>query len=202
MGYKWAALLCGATLALAGCADEPEKVTFFSLFPPSDRDIRGPANQPPPGYEGEFWVDRDGCSFIRTDTDQWVPRMNINRTLICDERAAALAAKPETIDIATSPEIPPISIDPETGIVTEVLPGQPIPPSFVQVGLYDDVTNGLSVRNRFQKMGFPIVGGDIEPPAGKPMAVVLGPFDEQGFLDDAVSTAKSMGFSDAYTFQN
>lgn len=191
-----------AVSVLMGCANEPEKVTFFSLLPPSDRDIRGPANQPPPDYAGEEWVDRDGCLFLKTDGGEWVPRMNIDRTLICDREATASIAANNNIEINTSPDIPPISIDPETGIITEVMPANTVPPSFVQVGLYEDVSEGLLVRERFSSMGFPIVGGDFTPPSGKPMAVVLGPFRDEGFLGDALSTAQSMGYAEAYSYLN
>jgi len=200
--FKPAIWLCLATSVLLGCVNEPEKVTFFSLLPPSDRDIRGPANLPPPDYTSDEWVDRDGCLFLRTDGGEWVPRMNINRTLICDKEATTSIAAKQNIEINTSPGIPPISIDPETGVVTEVMPAKTVPPSFVQVGLYDDVTQGLSVREQFSSMGFPIVGGDVTPPEGKPMAVVLGPFNDEGFLGDALSTAQSMGYSDAYSYLN
>lgn len=200
--FKPTATLCVAAFALMGCVNEPEKVTFFSLLPPSNKDIRGPANQPPPDYAGDEWVDRDGCIFLRTDGGKWVPRMNINRTLICDKDAAETAAVNQSIEINASPDLPPISIDPETGIVTEVIAGTPVPPSFVQVGLYDNVAEGLAVRERFSSMGFPIVGGDVTPPDGRPMAVVLGPFNDEGFLNDALSTSKSLGFPDAYSFLN
>ncbi len=197
-------IFAGLALTLAACANEEDKVTFFSLLPTSDREIVPPANLPPEGFEGEFWVDAEGCSYIRTGTGQWVPRMNGDRTRMCDptlkqsaeEVAAALNAAPASV-IENS-----ISVDPDTGEVSEVRPALVIPKTYVQVGTFSDQAAGLAVREKFANLGFPIVGKNLTPPEGSALTVVLGPYTDSGFLEDALDTAKSLGHNDAYVFQN
>ena len=190
-------------LALSGCADEEEKVTFFSLFPPSEREIVTPANLPPPNFDGEFWVDQQGCSFIKTGTGEWVPRMNLDRTRMCDEtivrQAQELAAAPQS---AFEPVEERIGVDPNTGQISQVRPNLKIPSTYVQVGSFADTAAGLAVREKFVNLGFPVVGKDITPPDGRALTVVLGPYQDSGFLEDALDTAKSLGHNDAYVFQN
>ena len=190
-------------LAVTGCANEEDKVTFFSLFPPSNRDIVTPANLPPSNFEGEFWVDREGCSYIKTGTGEWVPRMNLDRTRMCDPslvpEAQALAAAPQS---AFEPAEETIGIDPDTGEISKVRPNLKISPTYVQVGTFSETAAGLAVREKFVNLGFPVVGKDTTPPDGRALTVVLGPYQDSGFLEDALETAKSLGHNDAYVFQN
>ncbi len=199
-------LIVGLSLLTgAGCADEADKVTFFSLLPASPREIVDPANVPPENFAGDFWVDTNGCSFIRTASGTWVPRMRLDRTRFCDP-ALAKTAQDVAVDLASAPQPSVIqtsvSIDPDTGQVSEIRPELVIPPTFVQVGSYQDTAAGLAVREKFANLGFPIVGKDLSPPNGRALTVVLGPYTDSGFLEDALDTAKSLGHNDAYVFQN
>ena len=190
-------------LIVSGCVNEKDKVTFFSLFPPSSRDIVTPANLPPENFEGEFWVDQNGCSYIKTDSGSWVPRMNLDRTRMCDPSlipsAVEMASTPRDLSQSATPQV---SVDPETGVVSTVRPSEQIQPTYVQVGTYGDTAAGLAVREKFASLGFPVVGRDKTPPEGRALAVVLGPYTDSGFLEDALETAKSLGHNDAYVFQN
>lgn|GEM_PF-3566425 len=196
-------LISALALGLTGCANEEDKVTFFSLFPPSDREIIAPSNLPPPNFQGEFWVDQQGCSYIRTDTGAWVPRMNLDRTRMCDRslvpQARQLASAPQS---AFEPAQETIGVDPDTGQVSKVRPNLKIPPTYVQVDSFSDTAAGLAVREKFVNLGFPVVGKDQTPPDGRALTVVLGPYQDSGFLEDALDTAKSLGHNDAYVFQN
>lgn len=176
-------LLCAAIipLTLGACASE-EKITFFSLLPPSSKDIVDPVNLPPDDFAGEFWIDRDGCTFIRTGSGEWVPQMNLDRTRVCDSSLRA-DAKEMADTLAESSDALPI-------------PSQEIPRSYVQVGLYKSLANRKAVRETFAKMGFPIFGDESN------RAVVLGPYFDQGFLDDALNTARAEGHGDAFVFEN
>lgn len=189
--------------ALTGCVNETDKVTFFSLFPPSDREIVTPANLPPANFNGEFWVDRQGCSYIKTGNGEWVPRMNLDRTRMCDSSlvgdAQALASAPQS---AFEPVEETIGIDPNTGQISQVRPNLKIPPTYVQVDTFSDTAAGLAVREKFVGLGFPVVGKNQTPPEGRALTVVLGPYEDSGFLEDALDTAKSLGHNDAYVFQN
>jgi len=93
-------------------------------------------------------------------------------------------------------------IDPQTGAVIETLASKQIPQTYVQIGTYADQSGGMAVREKFASLGFPVFGADKELPAGSPVTVVLGPYQDSGFLEDALSTAKSLGHTDAYVFQN
>ena len=196
----YVASLC-VGLTLSACTGTGEKITFFSLLPPSDRDIVGPADLPPEEYSSEFWIDRKGCTFIRTEQG-WVPQMTNKRTRLCDPDLAKSNREPIFVNVPPEGSDPMVTIDPETGITERILLPAEIPESYVQVGFYEDAANGLRVRDQFAAMGFPIVGGETLPPAGKAMAVVLGPFVDDGALGDALNVAQSLGYQDAYSFQN
>ena len=195
-----AVILSISVVSLGGCATEDRPITFFSLLPPPAKDLAGPANLPPDGWESEFWVDRRGCAFVATQSGEWVPQLNLNRTRKCDPSLAW-----EPIDFSNQPQSEPTpseSVDPITGVITRVLPPKPIPPSFVQVAFFENHESGLAVRQRFIDLGFPVVGSDTTPTEGKGVTLVLGPFTEAGLLQDGLDTARDFGFDDADTFQN
>lgn len=191
------------SLAVLGCSQGEDKVTFFSILPPSPRDIVPPANLPPANFEGEFWVDRNGCSYIQTGNGQWVPRMNLDRTRMCDLSLVPSALQmEESVAGIRAEALPTSDVDPKVDDVSELRASQNISPTYVQVGSYSDTSAGLAVREKFTSLGFPVVGGDKTPPEGRALTVVLGPYSDSGFLEDALETAKSLGHNDAYVFQN
>lgn len=194
------ATIAVAALGLSGCATGDAPFTFFSLFPTPAKDLAEPANLPPPGWDSEFWIDRRGCAYVATASGQWVPQLNLDRSRKCDRSLAW-----EPIDFSREPQSVPTpseTVDPLTGVITRVLPPEPIPPSFVQVAYFSNVDNGLAARKRFVDLGFPVVGADSTPPPGRGLTLVLGPFVEKGLLQDGLNTAIEFGFEDAYTFQN
>lgn len=193
-----------AVLSLSACAGDGGGGTFFSLMPAQGPDRTGPANLPPVDYDKEFWIDKRGCTFIKTRTGKWVPRIDDKGQKACDrslsyDSGIAVSNSHSTVP---TPDREVVSVNPVSGVVTRILPPQPIPPSFVQVGTFRNTAKGLKVRKQFQALGFPIVGGDTTPPAGKALSVVLGPFNVKGALDDGVATAVALGFDDAYSFSN
>lgn len=198
MGRIWLGLV--TAFGLTACSSGSEPVTFFSILPQSKRDLAAPANLPPPGWDSEFWIDKRGCTYVRTETGQWVPQLNLDRTRKCDR---ALAWEP--VDFSQEPTSLPTpmeSVDPVTGVVTRVLPPKIIPDSYVQVGFFADRAAGLAARQRFLDLGFPVVGSDTPAPEGKGITLVLGPFTEEGLLKDGLTTAVAFGHTDAYTFRN
>jgi len=192
-----------AAFGLSACAGE-DGGTFFSLMPKRGLDLTGPANSPPEGYDKEFWIDKRGCTFINTRTGEWVPRVDDNGQQACDRSLSydTGIAISNTHSTVPTPSEEVVSVNPVSGVVTRILPPEPIPPSFVQVGTFRNTAQGLKVRAQFQALGFPIVGAETTPPAGKALSVVLGPFTVKGALDDGVATAVAMGFDDAYSFSN
>lgn len=203
MGNKSLTIFGVITLLVSGCADEEDKVTFFSLLPPSELEILPPSNVPPDDFDGEFWVDQNGCSYIRTGRGNWVPRMNLDRTRMCDPSLQKSANKVASeLASPTVSAIDTVSIDPDTGKVSEIRPELVIAPTYVQVGAYSDREAGIAVREKFANLGFPIVGKNLSPPQGRTLTVVLGPYTDSGFLEDALDTAKALGHNDAYVYQN
>lgn len=184
-----------AILAMLAACSSPDggKRTFFSLLPTSERTPAPPANVPPPGFDGEFWVDREGCTYMRTGKGEWVPRMNIDRSRVCDPSLASSAEL-----VANDAALGNLSgiAEPADFPAPEI-----IPESFVQVGRYAEPTNAASVRKQFADMGFLIFDESTALPDQGVSSVVLGPYTEQGFLNDALKTAQQMGFEDAYIFR-
>lgn len=197
MQRLWGLCLCGL---LAGCVSG-EAAFRASSGPLAGRPAySGPMNLPPPGYTSEFWIDRRGCTFVATGSGEWVPQLNLDRTPKCDR---TLAWEPE--DIGPQPVSVPVPsefVDPVTGVRTVVMAPVPIAPSYVQVGHFLDREKGLAARSRFLSMGFPVVGGDGDPPPGPGLSLVLGPFTEAGLLGDGLDTARALGFTGAFSFEN
>ena len=87
-------VLGGAFLALALGAS--------GAFAQSASDIGGPRELPPPGFNGQQYVDSRGCVFLRAGIGgrvNWVPRVDRNRRAICGYPpsgggATAMAAAP------------------------------------------------------------------------------------------------------------
>jgi hypothetical protein len=81
------------------------------------QDLDGPVNLPPPGFEGQQFVDNAGCAFARAGVSGntvWVPRVNQSRDQIC-----GLAPSFGATAVADAPTAPPRS--------PILNPGAPIP---------------------------------------------------------------------------
>lgn len=195
--------LC-ACLCIAGCTREGERpFTFFSLLTDPVRDVREPQNLPPTSFDGEFWVDARGCEFVRTGQADWVPRIGDGGKPMCDEALAYNVERPRQPRSATvAAPGTVVAVDPRTGAVTRVAPVASIPPTYVEVETFAEQEEGLIARKAFADLGYPIVGGDSVPPPGRALSVVLGPFNVQDALDDAISMAASLGYPNVNVFQN
>ena len=95
-----------------------------------------PAELPPPGFEGDRYVDSRGCVFLRSqvgDVTVFVPRLTRERTLVCGEAPTLAGAAPQTQPpeprpeaVATAPQARPASPEPRIEAaapdITEVAP--------------------------------------------------------------------------------
>ena len=198
------AALLGLT-ALSGCEAIGNLPTAFDLLPNSSYEIRDPANLPPEGYAGEFWVDARGCEFIRTAQGDWVPRFGNDGKAFCTEDFQGVTGRgPASLRPEEDPLKPGdiLEMDARSGAITRVAAPQIIPPSYVNVATFTRTENGIAARQAFADLGFPIVGANVTPPPGRAVSVVLGPFTVQDALDDALNIARSLGYQDATTFSN
>lgn len=202
-------LLGGCTwelgFVLADRGDEPRKPLEFTA----------PVNLPPENYTGEIWVDRDGCVFLRSGAE-WVPRVNQKRIQICD-RAAMISylensgrgdevpggtARPEgetalSVEQAlakVAAEDPTLLVKPEPlGGTTPDLLTQ----SFVQLTVTGGDTALSEARTKFEDREIVVFGATQATGS-----LVLGPFTDPDKLQDALVTAWSFGYLDAFTFEN
>lgn len=191
-------------LALSGCERIGQLPTAFSLLPPSGYEIREPANLPPDGYAGEFWVDRNGCEFIRTKSGGWIPRFGNDGKAFCNDDLKGVTGRtPQTSAAQSGPQPGEIvQVDNRTGAITRVAAPSTIPPSYVNVATFSRTQNGIAARKAFADLGFPIVGAGTTPAPGRAVSVVLGPFTVQDALDDALNVARALGYEGATTYSN
>ena len=193
-------------------ADRGEKVRKPLEYTP-------PVNLPPENYTGEIWVDHDGCIFLRSGQGEWVPQVNQKRIQMCD-RAAMIAylersgrtdeipdgertisetafSVEQALDQVGAHET--AASDPAPTATPALSPAEPETPtqSYVQVNVTkgDEVFN--AARGRFQERQIKIFGSNR-----KSGSIVLGPFNDPLDLQDALVTAWSFGFLDAFTFEN
>ena len=198
------ALVAMATAVLAACTGPNFGLTSF--LPQGGRVFPTPTNIPPSSFVGDFWIDSMGCEFVRTGSGRWVPRIGTDGNAFCNaDNSYDLADLAPLPGASNAPELAPgtiVDVDESTGTVTRIAPVQPIPPSFVDIGTFADQAAGLAARRQFAGLGFPIVGSDQTPPPGAALSVVLGPFTDQGALEDGLRMAQSLGYANASTFQN
>ncbi|VDC30345.1 SPOR domain-containing protein [Pseudogemmobacter humi] len=80
---------------------------------PALGDLRGPAELPPPGYNGQQYVDSRGCVFLRAGhggREAWVPRVTRDRKQLCgyppSGRAVETSETPAPKPVAKAEPVP------------------------------------------------------------------------------------------------
>jgi len=84
-------ILLSLVCALSACMPGAEMPNAFNMLGIGGSRLQEAAVSPPPGYEGRYWVDQRGCSFIRTGQApdyNWVPQVDTRRKQICDPSQA------------------------------------------------------------------------------------------------------------------
>jgi len=186
---------------LAACEQEGSPRTAFDVLAPGAPKFKAPSSLPPDDYVGDMWIDSAGCSFIATgpaSSRRWVPQLSDARVQMCDPVLA-----PEidpNIPLAQPAIAGGTFIDPSTGLKTEVIAPTPIDATYVLVGTFAAGDEALAVRDRFRALGYP-TSNRTEPPRNGIVPVVLGPFDVESAVDDALKMAAELGFPGAVATQ-
>jgi len=192
---------------LADIGDTPRKPLEYTA----------PVNLPPQNYTGDIWVDNDGCIFLLANDGEWVPQVNQKRIQMCDKAAMLAYAKqqkrgiqsqkrPEQVisenalnvqqALATvsveNPQAAPASFADLPIDASRAIAGQ----TFVHVSV-DDPENGFQqIIEKFESRDFSVLGTNEEEGA-----LVLGPFAKGSDIQDALVTAWSFGFLNAFPFK-
>ncbi len=202
-----------ALTALTGC-------TYDLGFPWADRgekvrkplDYDPPANLPPEGYTGDIWVDTEGCIFLRSEQETWVPRVNQKRVQMCDKasmqayldredpRGETQIAEPQAVSenaLNVQQALAVVSIEnpkPAPGNVAPLPSGKTA--TYVQVDPTELALSFTEARAKFKARKHPVYSADKSSGV-----IVLGPFDKALDVQDALVSAWSFGFLDAYPFK-
>lgn len=94
-------------LALTGLS---APVLAQSSLAQSASDLPAPAELPPASFGGNQFVDSTGCVYVRAEIDgavAWVPRVNRQRQLICNQTPTRFAGVNPVEDPAPAPAVPP-----------------------------------------------------------------------------------------------
>lgn len=89
-------------------------IAVAAASPALARDLRGPAEQPPTSFEGMQYVDSRGCAFVKAGISGdvvWVPRVNRDRSQICNQ-PPTFGARPATSIAAATPSAPAARVEP------------------------------------------------------------------------------------------
>lgn len=187
-------------------------------FPLADRgekirkplDYDPPANLPPENYVGDVWVDREGCIFLRTAQNNWIPQVNQKRIQVCD-KAAMLAYLDRTDPrVSNRPSEPvresALNVQQALAVVSIDNP-KPAPEalrdapkgaerSYIQVDPAKDAPSFSIAQAKFKERKIPVFSSDRAKGV-----IVLGPFTKGLDVQDALVTAWSFGFLEAYPFK-
>ncbi|NPD14580.1 SPOR domain-containing protein [Xinfangfangia sp. D13-10-4-6] len=85
-------------------------LVVVSLAATANADLRGPAELPPSGYNGQQYVDSRGCVFLRAGhggRQTWVPRVSRDRKQLCGFAPSGRAV--ETAESAPAVVVPPVA---------------------------------------------------------------------------------------------
>lgn len=103
----------------------------------SVRQVGGPANLPPAGFQGQQWVDSRGCVFLKAGyggQTTWVPRVGRDRKAMCGyppsgaARAAIEVATAEEMAKPAAPVVEAAPVKPAKPAPTQLAAVQPVIP--------------------------------------------------------------------------
>ena len=178
---KTSSLIAGAAaLGLVGCAQS----------------IDGPVGAPEPTHPDMTFIDGNGCSWwvIGNATSySWAKTTNAKGEHVCQEDSApAVGPNPGvpyvTPENADAPKLPA----PQAGLTGR---------DFVQVATFANADNATRTMGRFRELGLPVrpSSGSIGPDGF--YRLVLGPFGDSASATQALATARTEGFADAFAYK-
>lgn len=215
--FRKFALICMGTL-LSACAMDLG-------FPLADRgekqrkplEYTPPVNLPPQNYTGDIWVDTDGCIFLLAQDGDWVPQVNQKRIQMCD-KASMLAYQRQQSRSSEPPKrqeqiISENALNVQQALATVSVENlQTAPASFTEFPIdasraiagqtfvhvsVDEPENGFAqIIAKFEARNLTVLGTNE-----KKGALVLGPFEKGADIQDALVTAWSFGFLNAFPFK-
>lgn len=194
-------------------------------FPLADRsekprkplEYTAPVNLPPQNYTGDLWVDADGCIFLKAQDGAWIPQVNQKRVQMCDKASMLAYQKQQkrgnqptkrqeqiisenalnvqqalaTVSVE-NPQAAPASFAEFPIDASRAIAGQ----TFVHVSV-DEPKNGFAqIIAKFESRNLTVLGTNE-----KEGALVLGPFAKGSDIQDALVTAWSFGFLNAFPFK-
>lgn len=137
----------------------------------SVRQVGGPANLPPAGFQGEQWVDSRGCVFLKAGYGgqvTWVPRVGRDRKALCGY--PPMGSTRDQIEVATAEDM----AKPATVVVEAPVAESPVadaPVADAAVAAEPKVVAAVASVQKPIPAGKPVLAASAPMPA-KPVAVV------------------------------
>jgi SPOR domain len=168
-------------------------VCLVAALPALAREPLQPAEQPPPDFLGQQYVDSRGCAFVRAGSGGevlWVPRVSREGKPLCSSPPSGRRVQTTGVEASTATEVPKPAAEPaSTGASTGGL--------FVAVGSFGIAENADKAEAKLRGMDYGVVRGRLQGGSGTLVTVFAGPFADAAAAASARQILRDAGFPDA-----
>lgn len=160
-----------------------------------------PAELPSDSYAGQQYVDSKGCLFLRAGSagrTAWVPRVTRQGVAVCGYPPSG--NRVPVVEEGASPSSPAPSGPAPTSPAPQDTPAKASATEgalLVAIGSFAVSENADRAERQITALGLPVHRGSVVRRGTMLMTVFAGPFATAEAAEDALRSARSIGFTDA-----